>query len=50
MHKILGPYCRDKMERKCAIDAFYYPEESNTSDDQTRTDKSRLIWKQDGNV
>ena len=34
MRQILGPYCRDEMERKCAIDTFYYPEKSNTSEDQ----------------
>ena len=22
MRQILGPYCRDEMERKCAIDTF----------------------------
>ena len=34
MRQILGPNCRDEMERKCAIDTFYYPEKSNTSEDQ----------------
>jgi len=34
MRQILGRNCRDEMERKCAIDTFYYPEKSNTSEDQ----------------
>ena len=34
MSQTVGPYCREKMERKCAIDTFYYPEELNTSEDQ----------------
>ena len=34
MRQILGPYCREEMERKCAIDTFYYREKSNTSEDQ----------------
>ena len=34
MRQILGPNCRDEMERKCAIDNFYYPEKSNTSEDR----------------
>ena len=34
MRQILGPYCREEMERKCAIDTFYYREKSSTSEDQ----------------
>ncbi|XP_074623350.1 beta-secretase 2-like isoform X2 [Acropora palmata] len=48
---VAGRNCRDEMERKCAIDTFYYPEKSNTSEDQhipIETEYGKGAWS--GNI